>query len=161
MKLHYIDRRETKLCKAEIGERLKDIILEDTFNLSFCLFVGDKKLKYAKLKENIYSFLYLSPGRADLLAPRIHMTVLEKKEGCICNLYWGRTWEIWAMFIAWSLLTGVCVYGYASESNVFGFICTIAAYFLAIWVAKKHILSICKKVVNILETELQFEENVF
>lgn len=157
MKLHYIDRRETKLCKAEIGERLKDIVLEDTSHF----FVGDKKLKYAKLKENIYSFLDLSPGRVDMLVPRIHMTVLEKKEGCICNLYWGRTGGIWAMFIAWSLLTGVCVYGYASESNVFGIICTIAVYFLAIWVAKKHILSICKKVVNILEAELQFEENVF
>lgn len=157
MKLHYIDRRETKLCKAEIGERLNDMMLEDTSRL----FVGDKKLKCAKPKGTIHSFLYVSPGRADMLVPRIHMTVLEKKEGCICNLYYGRTWGIWAMFIAWSLLIGVCIYGYASESNVFGLICTIAAYFLAIWVAKKHILSICKKVVNILEAELEFRENIF
>lgn len=154
LKLHYIDRWETKLCKAEIEERLKDIILEDTF---FRLFIGDKKFHYAKFRENMYSFLYISKqGNGDMLSPRIHMTVLEKKEGCICNLYYSRTWEIWCIFAVWSFLIGILVYGYASESNFFGIICAIMAYILVIWVAKKHILNICKKAVNILETELSF-----
>lgn len=157
LKLHYIDRRETKLCKKEIEESLKDIILEDVF---FRLFVGDKKLQYAKFRGNMYSFLYISKrGKGDMLSPRIHMTVLEKKEGCICNLYYSRTWGIWSVFALWSFIIGILVYGYASESNFYGIICVIAVYFLAIWVAKKHILNICKMAVNILETELGFNKN--
>lgn len=154
LKLHYIDRRETKLCKAEIEERLKDIILEDTFYF----FVGDKKLQYAKFRENMYSFLCIT-GRGDILSPRIHMTVLEKKEGCVCNLYYSRTGGIWSMFAFWCFWLGSLVYGYASESNFYGIICVIVVYFLVIWVVKKHILNICKKAVNVLETELGFNKN--
>lgn len=156
LKLYYIDKVETNLCKAEIEERLREIILEDKF---FNIFVGDKKLHSAKLGENIDSFSFISNRKVDMLSPRIHMTVLEKEEGCICNLYYSRTWEIWSMFIVWSFLIGAGIYGYASESNVFGLICVIAAYFLGIWAAKKHVLSICKKVLNILESALIFNEN--
>lgn len=151
LKLYYVDSRETKLSKTEIEERLKDMILED----SFYFFAGDKKFRCAKFGENMYSFLCIRK-RGDILSPRIHMIVLEKKEGCICNLYYSRTWGIWFAFAFWSFFIGTLVYGYASGSNLFCFICAVMAYFLTIWIAKKHVLNICKKAVKILEVELIF-----
>ena len=43
-------------------------------------------------------------------------------------------------------------------SNFWGIICVIMVYFLVIWIAKKHVLSICRKAVNILEVELIFNK---
>lgn len=158
LKLYYLDRLETKLSKAKIEERLKDIILEDKF---FNIQTRGKKLWRGKFGENIYSFFYLPErSRGDMLMPRIHMTILEKKEGCICNLYYSRTWGLLCTFIWWSFFWGSVVFVSALRSNFFSLICYMTVYILGIWMAKKHCNSICKKVVHILEVELNCNENI-
>lgn len=152
MKLHYIDRLETKLHKAEIEERLRDIVLEDKF---FNIYTKGKKLCRAEFKENIYSFFYLSGnGRHDMLSPRIHMTILEKNESCICDLYYSRTWGFLCSFIWWNIFCGVCLYGSVLKSNIFNLVCCVVVYVLGIWMAQKHRNSICNKVANILKDQL-------
>lgn len=152
MKMHYIDRLDTKLCKANIEERLKDMILEDKY---FNIHTKGKKLCRAKFSEDKYSFFYLSNrGNPDMLSPRIYMTILEKKEGCICNLFYSRTWEFLCLFLWWSFFGCVCIYVSISRSNVFSLICYMAVYILGIWIAKKHYINICKKVVSILRVAL-------
>lgn len=151
MKLYYIDRLETKLCKAEIEARLRDIVLEDKF---FNIFTKGKKLYHAEFKENIFSFFYLSRYRRDMLSPRIHMTILEKDEGCICDLYYSKTRGFLYLLIFWSIYVGGFVYDSVLRSNVFWLICYIVVYILVIWIAQEHYHSICKKVVNILKEQL-------
>lgn len=154
LKLHYIDRIETKLYKAEIEEKLREIVLEDHF---FNIFTAGKKLCHAEFKENIYCFFLLSIGKHDMLSPRIYMTILEKEEGSICNLFYGKTWEFWCLFIWWNMFWGICII--ALWGNIFKIICCIVIYALGIFTARKHRISSCKKVVNILKNQLIINEN--
>lgn len=144
MKLHHIDKIETKLSKIEIEERLKNIVLEDHF---FRIYVKGKKLCRAKFKENAVTFYYLS-RKPDMLSPQMHMTILKKGEGSTCDLYYSRTWESLCLFIWWTLFIGICVYGSALRNNIFNLICYVVVYILGIWIAHKHYNSICKKVIN-------------
>lgn len=150
--MHCIESLETKLRKEEIEERLDDIVLKDKF---FNINTNGKKLCRADYKENTYSFFYLSRRKHDMLSPRIHMTILEKERGCICNLFYSRTWEFLCLFIWWSIFMGICICVSALRFNVFYLICYIVVYVLGIWIAQKHCNNICKKVLNILKSELK------
>lgn len=151
MKLHCIEGLETKLCKAEIEKRLEDIVLKEKF---FNINTDGKKLCRAEYKENTYSFFYLSGGRHDMLSPQIHMTILEKERGCICNLSYSRTWEFLCLFIWWSIFIGICICVNVLKFHVFNLICYIVVYVLGIWIAQRHCDHICTKVLNILKSEL-------
>lgn len=150
LKLNYIDRIETKLHKAEIEEKVREIVLEDHF---FNIYTAGKKLCHAEFKENIYSFFLLSIGKHDMLSPRIYMTILEKEEGSICDLFYGKTWEFWCLFICWNLFWGMCIT--VLWGNIFKIICCIVIYAIGIFIARKHRISICEKVVKILENQFR------
>lgn len=154
LKLNYIDRIETKLHKIEIEEKLRKIVLEDHF---FNISTAGKKLCRLEYKENIYSFFLLSIGKHDMLSPRVYMVILEKKEGSICNLYYGKTWECWCLFICWNLFWGMCIT--VLRVNIFKLICCIVIYVLGYFFAREHRINICKKVVNILKKQLINSEN--
>lgn len=159
LRLYYVDKIETKLSKTEIEERLKDIVLEDHF---FNIHVKGKKLSRAEFKENVVSFFYLpSLGKRDMLSPQMYMTILEKREGSACDLYYSRTWGSLCLFIYWTIFNGICVYVNVLRNNIFNFMCYVMVYILGIWIAHKHYNSICKKVINILKAQLDYKENIF
>lgn len=151
LKLNYIDKIETRLHKVQIEEKLKEIVLEDHF---FNIFTAGKKLCHAEFKENLFSFFYLSIGKHDMLSPRIHMTILEKEGGSICNLYYSKTWGFWCLFIWWNLFWGICLYQGALSGNIFKIMCCATIYIFGFFCARKHRISICKKVVSILINQL-------
>lgn len=154
IKLNYIDRIETKLHKVEIEEKLRDIVLEDRF---INIYTAGKKLCRLDYKENIYSFFLLSIGKHDMLSPRIYMTVFEKNEGSICNLFYSKTWEFWCLFIWWNMFWGICII--VLRVSKLKLICCIVIYALGVLFARKHCISICMKVVNILKYQLKTSEN--
>lgn len=48
---------------------------------------GGRTVRRAEFKEDTVSFFGLSgDGRGDMLSPRIHMTILEKGEGCLYGI---------------------------------------------------------------------------
>lgn len=151
VKLKYIDTIETKLHKSEIEGKVREITLENHF---FNIFAAGKSLCRAEFKENIFSFYHLSIGKHDMLSPHIHMAILEKKEGSVCNLYYSKTWEVWCLFIGWTLIWGMCIGESAWQGNVIHLICYMAVYVCGFFGARMHRTSICKKVVKILENQL-------
>lgn len=151
LKLYYVDKIETKLSKIEIEKTLKDIVLDDDL---FKINVKGKKLCRAEFKENVVTFFYLSKNKPDMLSPQMHMTILEKREGSVCDLYYSRTWESLYLFIFWTIWVGICVYRSALINNIFNLMCYVMVYALGIWIAHKHYNSICKKVINILKAQL-------
>ena len=150
-KLYYIDKLETKLSKAEIEEKVRDIVAE---NRIFDFGVMSKKAHRVEVKENIISFTYLSKGRHDMLCPQIHMIVLEKEGRCICDLFYSRTWGYLFSLGWWTFFCGICVCAGALAGNILYFTCSAAVYVLGIWVARTHCRSLCKKVVTILKAKM-------
>lgn len=150
-KLCYIEQIETKLHKAEIEDKVREIVLEDRF---FNVHTAGKKLCRAEYKEDIISFCYLSIGRHDMLSPRIHMTILEKEEGCICNIFNSKTWEFWCVLIWWHLFLGACIGLSAFRGNMMHLLCYGVIYILGIYGAHQHRMNICNKVVKLLKLEL-------
>lgn len=151
-KLHYIDKIETKLHKAEIENKVREIMLEDRF---FNIVTAGKKLSRAEFKENTVSFCYLSVGRRDMLSPRIHMTILDKEDGCICNIFYSKTWEFWCVLIWWNLFLGMCIGISALRGNTVYLLLFTAIYVLGFWGAHQHRMNICNKVVELLKMELE------
>ncbi|MCM1117946.1 MAG: hypothetical protein NC543_01085 [bacterium] len=150
-KQYYIEKINTNLQKAEIEEKVRDIVLEDQF---FNIFTAGKKLCRAEYNENTISFCYLSIGRHDMLSPRIHMKVLEKGEGCSCNVFYSKTWGVWCVLIWWHLFLGMCIGISAFRGNMIHLLCYVVIYILGIYGAHQHRMNICNKVVKLLELQL-------
>lgn len=146
LKLYFIDRLETKLSKSKIEEKLTEITAQDKL---WGVNVKGKTLCRTKFDNNNFSFFYLSIGKHDMLSPKIHGKIVDDEKGCIIELYFSRTWEFTILFIFWSFFSWITV-----KMNIINIIWHFLFYILGIWIAKKHCINICKKVVNILKKEL-------
>ena len=149
LKLHYIENFETELSEIEIKKRLKNIAIEDKF---FNLNIKGKKIYHLEFQDNVISFFYLSSvGVQDMLSPRIYIKILKMDKGCICNLYYSRTWKSLCLFIWWNIFWGLCIWESVQRNNIVHLICYIAAYVLGVWIVERRRISMCKKIVTIKE----------
>ncbi len=147
MKLYFIDRLETKLSKEEIEEKLKEITVQDKW---WRINVKGKSLCHTNFENNNFSFFYLSKtGKHDMLSPKIHGKIVEGEEGSVIELFFSGTWEFVIVFIYWSFFSWITV-----KMNIINISCHFLFYMLGIWIAKKHCINICDKVVHILKQEL-------
>lgn len=149
LKMHYIGKLEAGLSEIEITKRLKDISVEDKF---FNIYIKDKKIYHVEFKENVVSFFYLSSvGVQDMLSPQMYIKIYERREGCICDLYYRKTLGFLYLIIWWNFLCGIYIYGSILKGNIFNTVCCIIVYALGIWAAVKHCINICKNVVDFLQ----------
>lgn len=144
--MYFIDEFETELSKREIIEKLKNITESDKF---WHVHVDGKFFCRAKFEDNGFTLFYLKKGRSDMLLPKIHGKITESEEICKLTLSYSGTWEWIVLFTIWTVICWIPV-----TANVYYMIGSFAVYIIGIWIAKKHCMDICKKVVDIMRQQL-------
>lgn len=151
VKLHSIGRLETELSKIEIQKRVKERTLTDISWKS--LFNADEKdFMRGIFEEDVFSFFYISKGRGDMLMPKIIGKIVEKEDGCDIELFYSRTIETLIVYL-WLLFFMCCVI--FGCHNIFIAILGVLICFIFVRYDKNCNLKICKKVVDILERNLE------
>lgn len=149
-KLHFIDSLETDLNKDEIRRRMSDITFWPGDNLVF-----ERKGKYFGLPdygEDMFSFTtYFWEKRYDYLMPRIYMTILEKEEGCVLNIYYRIKGEIIFSYSFLSLFWFICIVCGIMQGNYCGPGILLVFYTLLIWCARSDCVDRCRNAVKVIK----------
>lgn len=149
-KLHFIDSLETDLKKDEIRRRMSDITFWPGDNLVF-----ERKGKYLSqpdYEEDIFSFtIYFEGQRHNYLMPRIYMTILEKEEGCVLNIYYRIKGEIIFSYSFLSIFWFICIVCGIVQGNYCGSGILLVFYTLLIWCARNDCMYRCRNAVKIIK----------